>query len=225
MNELFARFPDMKPITRPPSLTTVSGFGGMLRGDRDHDAETGTYVKTLWFTFFFLPIFPMGAYRVANAPHGGWYFIGKVPLTPAAKLWPAFLSVFLLGSAGFLAWTLYTRSEDYQAKKKIEEGDKLRQQGKFGEASAHYREVIEGKTKHAPAAMQQLVALLDEPELGDNGAGEWLRIDEELHRELNAQAEAAAPPRKLDTIAIRTPRHSLMTPSSPSRRPFPLPRG
>ena len=27
---------------------------------------------------------------------------------------------------------------------------------------------------------------------GDNGAGEWLRIDEELHRELNAQARAAA---------------------------------
>ena len=27
---------------------------------------------------------------------------------------------------------------------------------------------------------------------GDDGAGEWLRIDEELHRELNAQARAAA---------------------------------
>ncbi len=26
---------------------------------------------------------------------------------------------------------------------------------------------------------------------GDNGAGEWLRIDEELHRELNAQTRAA----------------------------------
>ena len=28
--------------------------------------------------------------------------------------------------------------------------------------------------------------------LGDNGAGEWLRIDEELHRELNARAQAVA---------------------------------
>src|SRR6187549_854701 len=27
---------------------------------------------------------------------------------------------------------------------------------------------------------------------GDNGAGEWLRIDEELHREFNARAEAVA---------------------------------
>ena len=27
---------------------------------------------------------------------------------------------------------------------------------------------------------------------GDNGAGEWLRIDEELHREFNARARAAA---------------------------------
>jgi hypothetical protein len=27
---------------------------------------------------------------------------------------------------------------------------------------------------------------------GDNGAGDWLRIDEELHREFNAQARALA---------------------------------
>jgi dihydrofolate reductase len=27
---------------------------------------------------------------------------------------------------------------------------------------------------------------------GDHGAGEWLRIDEELHREFNAQARALA---------------------------------
>ena len=27
---------------------------------------------------------------------------------------------------------------------------------------------------------------------GDNGAGEWLRIDEEFHREANAQAQALA---------------------------------
>ena len=27
---------------------------------------------------------------------------------------------------------------------------------------------------------------------GDNGAGEWLRIDEELHREFNAQTRALA---------------------------------
>src|SRR3954462_5199932 len=27
---------------------------------------------------------------------------------------------------------------------------------------------------------------------GDNGAGEWLRIDEELHREFNAQARTLA---------------------------------
>jgi len=28
---------------------------------------------------------------------------------------------------------------------------------------------------------------------GDNGAGGWLRIDEELHREFNAQARAVSP--------------------------------
>src|SRR5437764_1168539 len=117
MDELFARFPEMKPISRPPALTTVNGFGGMLLGNRDRDAETGTYVKTLWFTFFFLPVVPLGAYRVADAPRGGWYFIGKVPLNRAAKLWPLFLSFFLAGSAGILLWTMHTRTPEYQAKK------------------------------------------------------------------------------------------------------------
>jgi dihydrofolate reductase len=41
-------------------------------------------------------------------------------------------------------------------------------------------------------SMQVSLDLRIEQVPGDNGAGEWLRIDEELHREFNAQARALA---------------------------------
>src|SRR3954468_14491584 len=41
-------------------------------------------------------------------------------------------------------------------------------------------------------AMQVSLDLRIEQVPGDNGAGEWLRIDEELHRELNAQTRATS---------------------------------
>lgn len=41
-------------------------------------------------------------------------------------------------------------------------------------------------------SMNVSLDLFIEQVAGDNGAGEWMRIDEELHREFNAQAEAAA---------------------------------
>lgn len=41
-------------------------------------------------------------------------------------------------------------------------------------------------------SMQVSLDLRIEQVPGDNGAGEWLRIDEELHREANAQAQALA---------------------------------
>ncbi|WP_106397102.1 hypothetical protein [Actinocorallia populi] len=41
-------------------------------------------------------------------------------------------------------------------------------------------------------SMQVSLDLRIEQVPGDNGAGEWLRIDEELHREANAQTQALA---------------------------------
>src|SRR5437660_963105 len=91
MQELYERFPDMQPISSPPSLTTINGIGLMLYGHRDFDEATRTYVKTLWFTLLFIPIFPAGAYRVADAPNGGWFFLGKVPTSGTARAWPLLL--------------------------------------------------------------------------------------------------------------------------------------
>ena len=85
MNDfLQQRFPDMRPIAGPPSMTTVNGIGTSLYGSRDHDAETGTYIKTHVFCILFLPIFALKAYRVADA-QPGWFFLGRVPLSAVAR--------------------------------------------------------------------------------------------------------------------------------------------
>src|SRR5436190_20370320 len=85
-HSLFERFPEMKPINSPPSLSTINGLGLMAYGGRDHDPETGTYVKTHCLVILFIPILALGAYRVADAPGGGWYFLGKVPPSGVARL-------------------------------------------------------------------------------------------------------------------------------------------
>src|SRR4051794_13401750 len=124
--ELFDRFPDMKPISDPPSLSTVKGMGLALYGRRDFDATTGTYVKTHWFTLLFIPIVPVGAYRVADAPGAGWFFLGKVPVSRGARAWPFVFMTLLLSFAGFLVWSHHTRTPGYQAKKKLREADELK---------------------------------------------------------------------------------------------------
>ena len=55
--DLTQRFPELKPINRPPSLGTLNGFGLGMYGRRNFDPETGTYFKTLCFCAIFIPIF------------------------------------------------------------------------------------------------------------------------------------------------------------------------
>jgi hypothetical protein len=57
-----------------------------MYGERDRDDETNSYVKTRFVTVFFIPIQPISAFSVADAPKG-WYFIGKEPLTVWDRTW------------------------------------------------------------------------------------------------------------------------------------------
>src|SRR5262245_39032608 len=101
-DELFERFPDMEPVDEQPSLSSVNGIGLAMYGQRDFDELTGTYVKTHWFALLFIPIVAVGAYRVANASSGGWFFLGKVPVSRAARAWTVFLFACLLSLGGYL---------------------------------------------------------------------------------------------------------------------------
>jgi len=63
-----------------PILHKLGGVGAMLYGKRDYDPGTRSYVANHWLTFFFCPIFPLGAYRVTDADSRSHYIHGKVPL-------------------------------------------------------------------------------------------------------------------------------------------------
>ncbi len=162
-NDLENRFPDMRPVRKPPALSTVNGIGCCVYGGRDFDAESGTYVKTHAFCILFIPIVFLGAYRVADAPSGGWYFLGRVPLSALARAWNYFLLSGILCLAGLIAWISYTTSRDYLAAKRLAEGDRLAEAGQVVPAAQAYQEVALGLTRHSPAARQKLEDLLDAP--------------------------------------------------------------
>jgi tetratricopeptide (TPR) repeat protein len=161
--DLSEKFPDMRPIKSPPGLSTVNGLGCMVYGSRDHDADTNTHVKTHGLCVFFIPVLNLGAYRVADCPSGGWYFIGRVPLSAAAKLWNWFFLVSILAVGGSIAWYCYTHSADYLAGQKLAEADRLTEAGQIVSAAELYREVVHGKTKHSRTAVDKIKSLLDKP--------------------------------------------------------------
>jgi Skp family chaperone for outer membrane proteins len=84
-----------KPIDRAPTMSTVNGIGTRLYGKRDYDPESQTYVATLYFTFVFVPILPLSAYRVRYAGGNRYQFLGRVPLKWTAFLGPAIAALVI----------------------------------------------------------------------------------------------------------------------------------
>lgn len=77
---------DIRPVDKPPSLATINGVGTKLYGRSMLDQASGIYISTLYFVVLFLPIFPMARYVVRDAEGGGWYFMGKAPLSKFNKI-------------------------------------------------------------------------------------------------------------------------------------------
>ncbi len=161
LDELFERFPEMKPVKTAPAMSTLNGVGARVYGRRDYDPESGTYVLTHWFTILYIPILPLGAYRVANAENGGWYFLGRVPVSAAAKAWATCLLLIAASVGGAFAWKAHTGTPAYQAGQRLAEANRLRDVGSYAAAAKIYREVAEGKSVHAAAAVQAVNGLLD----------------------------------------------------------------
>lgn len=108
-DELKGRFPNLRPIKVQPGMVTINGIGTKLYGRRDFDAETGSYISTLSFTFLFIPLFFLRAYRVTEEPPVGtiiksraWYFIGSEPLSKLALVWNCIGGSFILFCAGWM---------------------------------------------------------------------------------------------------------------------------
>lgn len=179
---LSKKFPTLQ-IGRKPSLGSVNGFGTTLVGQRDHDAETGTYVTTHCVTLLFIPVIPIGAYRVAVAPGGGWYCLGKVPLSRFCKNWNCFLAVAAVIAIGGIWWNVYSKSPEYLASKKLREADAAAAAGQGGQAAKLCREVIEGKTGKVEEAKQKLAGFIENPPGSPSEATEVYKIAVDLQRE------------------------------------------
>jgi len=68
------------PISSAPTLSTVNGFGFTLYGQSDYDPESHSYAMTYYFVALFVPIFPLGRYRVIDMGGSRYRFLGKLPL-------------------------------------------------------------------------------------------------------------------------------------------------
>jgi hypothetical protein len=81
-----------------PIVSTLHGFGPRFYGERDYDPETGSYVANRWLTLLFVPIFPLGAYRVTDAEFQSYCVLGRVPLPDALKKarWAIAISIGVL---------------------------------------------------------------------------------------------------------------------------------
>ena len=68
--------------------------------DSEHDAG-GSVIRTRFVTALFVPIVPIDAWRVTDAPEGdGFYVHGKVPLTRGMRIWQASALALLLAAIG-----------------------------------------------------------------------------------------------------------------------------
>jgi len=159
-SKLTEMFPNIRPISSPPALFTVNGCGLSIYGRRDDDPATGAYVKTWCLTFVFVPILALGAYRVLAAPGGGWYFLGKEPLSLLAKAWNGAIALTLAAVIGFSWWSAHAASPEVIAQKKMQQAEQHVAQGQLVEAAVQYRDVAMGSTSlrtEAKAALKTLV--------------------------------------------------------------------
>ena len=77
-------FGALTPISSAPSLRTINGFGFALYGNSDFDPATHSYATTYYFVALFVPIFPIGRYRVISVGQE-YRFLGKLPLRKADR--------------------------------------------------------------------------------------------------------------------------------------------
>lgn len=153
------RFPEMRPLRSPPLLLTMNGFGLTVYGSGERDRETGTHVKTHFLVGLFIPVLALGAYRVADAPNGGWYFLGKVPLGTLARWWNKLVVSGVITAAIMIGWSGYTSTPGYRAQAALSRARALEAAGDLPAAARGYLGLLGGPCRQE--ASVALEAVLD----------------------------------------------------------------
>ena len=160
------KFPGLVPISSPPTLFTINGVGTGLYGSRDHDEETGTYVKTYCLCVIFVPVLALSAYRVAYAGDSSYYFIGKQPLSGVAKAWNGMLALLLLLGGGLWGFQAWYHSPENVAGRQLAAAERKLAAGQQAEAIADLEAVASGPTARAARGREKLAAWLAAPPQG-----------------------------------------------------------
>jgi tetratricopeptide (TPR) repeat protein len=158
--ELQKKFPNMSRVSNSPPLFTLNGCGLAVYGRRDADRETRTYVKTYYLCFIFIPVLPICAYRVSDAPGGGWYFIGREPLSKFSRAYNWLTLIVVLSLMGASSWQSHIKSPSYSAQQEIYRADAELAEGKTVDAAARYSKVSQGSLSEATTAVNKLQELL-----------------------------------------------------------------
>jgi hypothetical protein len=93
----------VEPIGSAPTLSRVNGIGTGIYGASER-GDDGSYIATVCFSFFFIPLVPIAQYLVR--PEGGnrWSFFGKVPLSGAVRRWRQAMGVLAAVAALSITW-------------------------------------------------------------------------------------------------------------------------
>lgn len=159
--DLNQKFPDLRPIKSPPALFRINGCGVGMYGRRDADYETGTYVATWCLSLVFIPVLALRAYRVAGAPDGGWYFVGRERLSGLAKGWNLVLLAGILATVAGVQYAAYTSTPAYQAKREMARAQKMVENGQLSSAAKVYQRLAVAGMDQSDAAAGALGGLLD----------------------------------------------------------------
>lgn len=86
----------LKPVGAVPSLFTINGFGTALYGRSEHESRTGSYMTTLYLTAFWIPVIPLGRYRVRKCGEKTYQFLGQAQLRLGDKIHLGLLAALVL---------------------------------------------------------------------------------------------------------------------------------
>lgn len=81
----------------------INGIGTIYIGARDFESD-GTFLTTEWFTFIFVPVFPIRSHRVRPAGGNSYYLLQTTRPHPRQVLCAYGFTLLLVMEGALIAW-------------------------------------------------------------------------------------------------------------------------
>lgn len=127
-----------RPLEKAPALFRLNGIGVGLYGERERRPD-GSYIATHCISFLWIPILPLGAYRVQRVDSNAYQFYAKESLGPIARAWRALVLVGALAVGGHAGVTNYLDSPSRKASIAMTEARDAEKAGDRERALDRYR--------------------------------------------------------------------------------------